>query len=105
MKTVVSFDFWVVTAADQLVPPVGFRYVPHPFCRAGGRGLVSYNNGRGGLNNRNRNDVMLPSSPNHSTFYEFDLVDQNQRPVAVNGQRHGFRLVIDVDRSNTPQVV
>merc|ERR1712055_1044920 len=67
-----------------------------------GGALTVYGNGRGPLD-RTGSDVVLPESDNHSMFYEFDMVDRDGNPVRVNGRRHEFRVVLDVDFKNKIQ--
>ena len=70
--------------------------------------LTKYSNGEGALTDRNKNDVTLPRTARGGQFYEFDMVDikGNQIQVTRNGRvgRHEFRLVIEVDRDDEPQV-
>ena len=61
--------------------------------------LIKYENSRGPME-KTGGDVKLPESPNHSIFYEFDMVDEMKKEVFVDGKRHGFRVVLDVQESN-----
>merc|ERR1711892_500543 len=71
-----------------------------------GTGLTVYNNARGTWD-KTKNDVKLPQTTSGGTFYEFDMVDTSGKQIFVDGRRHGFRVVIEVDarkQKNTPQV-
>merc|ERR1711892_285517 len=70
-----------------------------------GTGLTVYNNARGTWD-KTKNDVKLPVTTSGGTFYEFDMVDTSGVKIWVDGRRHGFRVVIEVDAQdkNKPQV-